>query len=537
MSGDDEVISKFAELGLMDKNDVISKEYCWITDLNSSSYNSEVKFDMSTLGRTEQFLDYSQGFVIIPYVISARSTIDIDAFINEQTISMKDGFYQIIDSVSVEFQQKVMNQVQAFNNIHTHFKMLTSSSQEDIEKNGAITGFYGDDGSSMTYNATASTQGVGYCNAHIGTNGVPANTASFRRKKETTAFNMATAMIPSINKDVAINNGRSYFSKTDGVGNSRIYYLVVNCIVRLRDVSDLFSKIPITKCTDIKLRLTYNSSRLTLNSTTGGNYSMTNYQQVSGNCCPFNIAPFATGGAEQTLTVSSGVSRSGLGENAILGLTSCRLYVPVYKLSNSLSLSLISNYPETKFSFTDIYSFSIPNIMPNQSFVQNLSTGILSPMYVVVIPIPKTNNLAGLNCSDYQSPFSSCPGTFSGVILKEFQIQVSGVNLFQSNQKYDYEQYIDQLSEINAINGNHQTGLTSGLISYYDFQQYHRVYCCQTSRRNQSDEKVSKSIIISGINSMVQNVALGVTGEITLICFVAYKKELNISTATGIVND
>lgn len=538
MSGDSEIISKFRDMGVSDRSDMVSKETVWVPDNNGSSYNGQITWDLSSLGQSQKWVNYSEAYIEIPYVIAAKASADFTAGIAANTIGLKDGFHQLIDSIAVEMNGRTAVQVQNFTNVHTQFKMLTSSSFDDIFKNGATTGFFGDDVSTMTYNQVASDKGVGYCNSN--------NSNFTNRKGQTTNFDVSAAnKLPTIVNAEAINSGRSYFTNNGAAAGDRLYYWVVMAQIRLSDITDLFSKMPICKTTDIRLIITYNSSQVVVNCVNASpdTYAVGSYQQISGHTCPFMLSSFTVPN-NGTLTIRSNVMKSGLGENATLAVTNCRLYVPIYKPSDSVSLAMIQSFPTSVVEYNDIYTYVVPEITAGQTFCHTLTTGIVDPQYVVVIPYPKMNGFPGLGTATYQSIFDSAPGTSSGIIIRDFNVQLAGTNVFQSNQHYDFEQFNAELSKINSINGNMTLGLTSGSLNYYMFQQGYRMYVADLSRKDSSQSNVTKSITITGVNTTTA--IAGATGpplvienpnSIELLCFVAYKKKLSIQTSTGILQD
>lgn len=520
MNNDAEVISKFKDMGLSERTDMIERELSWIPDSNGSAYNGQLTFDLSCFGQTNKWLSYSEAYIQIPYVVAIKASVDYTApgLITAGTIAMKDGFHQIIDSIAVEWNQSTLVQVQNFTNVHTQFKLLTSCSASDAIKNSPTNGFFGDDVDSMTYKSVADTTGIGYINNG---NGYVAN-----RKEQTTAFDVVAeaAALPTINADKTITAGRSYYKKDEGAGAARIYYWVCMATIRLGDITDFFYKIPLCKTTDVRLIITYNSAQAVVNVAADDKLTLDSYQQISGHTCPFMLCPLTTP-ATGTLTIRSNILKSGLGETPVTAISNCRLYVPLYRIRDAVALAMVQSFPTTKFVYNDIYTYVVPEITSGSSFVHTLSTGIVNPKYVVVIPFPKTNSLAGLGVATYQSVWDTAPGTSSAITIADFNVQLAGLNVMQSNEHYDWEQFFDQLSKINAINGNNVLGLTSGLINYHSFQQGYRMYVCDLSRREPSQDNVIKSIVITGVNTMA--------ASIELICFVAYEKSAMMNTATG----
>ena len=68
------------------------------------------------------------------------------------------------------------------------------------------------------------------------------------------------------------------------------------------------------------------------------------------------------------------------------------------------------------------------------------------------------------------------------VSVTNFNILVSGVNLFLNNEYYDFEAFLEQLAQSNQLNGGLTTGLASGLISEDMFSSCYRYYYGDCSR-------------------------------------------------------
>jgi hypothetical protein len=528
-TGDAEIISKFRDMGVSNRTDMLSKEVAWIPDNNGNSYNGQIIFDLSSMGQTNRWINYSEAYIQIPYVVSMVSNTNYTTAVTADSLVIKDGFWQLIDNILIEFNQKTVCQSQNFTNVHTHFKMLTSSSANDMFLNGSSLGFTGDDVTNVTYSAGGATSGIGYIN-----NTTALNSSTGARRRFTTGYDVAAraTALPTVTAADQITSGTSYYANDAGVNEARKYYWVAMATIRLSDITDFFSKIPVCHTTDLRLTLTYNSSRIVINTnaTVSPNSLVTNlaHTQLSGHSCPFMISDLAHV-ASSTVTIESNVLKTSQIDPPNKAISACRLYLPLYKIADNVSLAMIQSFPTTKFNYNDIYSYVIPDITANQSFTHTLTTGLTNPQYVVVIPFPKTN--AAIGCATYQSPFDTAPGTSSAIILKDFNVQIAGLNVFQSNERYDFEQFLDELSSLNAINGNNTLGLTSGVLDFNKFQRGYRMYVADLSRREPSQDNVIKSITITGTPSMNAGTAC------ELICFVAYKKSMTIQTATGAVLD
>ena len=75
------------------------------------------------------------------------------------------------------------------------------------------------------------------------------------------------------------------------------------------------------------------------------------------------------------------------------------------------------------------------------------------------------------------------------------------------------------------INGNQSTGLSSGLLSFAQWENLYRYYWISLYRQNDGDNELAKSITISGINN--SNL------EANYLVYIVSKKSMNLNCATG----
>ena len=60
-------------------------------------------------------------------------------------------------------------------------------------------------------------------------------------------------------------------------------------------------------------------------------------------------------------------------------------------------------------------------------------------------------------------------------------LTVLGINVYNT-QRYAYQQFMEQLSGCNSINGDEIDGLSSGLISQLDFETAYNYYYVNITR-------------------------------------------------------
>jgi hypothetical protein len=223
-------------------------------------------------------------------------------------------------------------------------------------------------------------------------------------------------------------------------------------------------------------------------------------------------------------------------------ITSVRLYCPAYTFAPLAEARYLSLSPTKKIIYNDIFQYTVPAtaLSAGQTFSVLVTNGIpnlrsVTTMGFLQAPTAGTpgNGVTQATAGDFtslavgslQSPFSSSGGTPDPIIIQNFQIQVSGKNLFINQLYYDYEQFVEQLCSSNQLNGSLTTSLGSGQISQMDFQRLYRYYYGNVSRHLPSEDGVSKSIQLLG------TIASGVPP--TLLVFCEFEKEIVVDVRSG----
>ena len=163
-----------------------------------------------------------------------------------------------------------------------------------------------------------------------------------------------------------------------------------------------------------------------------------------------------------------------------------------------------------------------------------VSNGIPNIRSILVLPLlPKASNgtasaiANATTSSTLLSPFCSTPSSPDPIIIQNFQIQISGKNLFINQIQYDYETFYEQLVSANQLNGSLTTSLSSGLVSKQDFQSLYRYYYGNCSRSLPSEEGVSKAVQIQG------TILTPIATAVDLMVFVEFERTMTIDVRTG----
>lgn len=548
----------------------LKKQVVYVQDTqNTSNYTGQINLDLSQLSNSRQWIDFTSMVWEIPFVISienkdAAAIPDMSAVVNAFVAGLKNGSHQIVNSLSVQVNNTNVVQLSNYLNHYITYKMMTSLSDSDVKKWGASTYFAPDSATSFHFDATgAAEDGPGFSNNRTSVD--PATYFDFSSKsfKITTNTGFAQRMQSVLDlsdnvtdawynqsmgagtlassKASAKDNGVSYFS-TPTTQTATIDILAT---IRFKDLANLFAEMPLVKGTYVTAVLNYNASAQTVlwDQTGPGPLTLDAPPQITGLTNPIMISSAATAqpnewitgaaaGETTTLFVSCNVGAAKLSNgtpvtSSLIGArtrVSADLYTmnPIFE-ERYLSLKTRDVY------YTDIYTYMYPNqIGAGQTFNFLATNGISQPTAVIVIPyVSKAGNGTDVNVNAvpiYQSPFASEPGTTSTIPITNFNIQVSGSNIFQDNFQFDYQQFLTELASINALNGGASTGLTSGLISQKDFQYGFRYLVADLSRRLPNDD-VSRSISVVGKNNSAV--------PIDLLVIIEYRRKLTIQLDTG----
>ena len=600
-------------------SEFVDKQWLYVNDNNNGSYTGQIVLDTTPLANSGSYINWSEAFLAIPLVLQVEagdaaplsSTLALD-----WSVGMKNGFFQIIHSLTVEFNNGSIVQQTPFLNVFSSFKNLTSWSQEDLKNWGSVCGFYPDTAKSWIYNNNTSasntanllnTSGQGLCNnrnaplvqiASIGTtlatntqynSTTTATLASndFRanyneglyKRQSWLNFNL-TASAGTITSTSA--NQVALLATTSGVltstGLNAIFMsyvqqdaktrsIVFDAVVRLKDVCDFFQKCPLLKGSTMRIYINTNQTYFTCDAINAEYTSAASGVQSASGILALTATPTILGGGgtnpvmvasmdigqgmypmvpiavattltKESLKIGLSVVKtqfSGFTTVVSAPITAVRLYAPAYTMSPISEQRYLSLSPTKKIVYNDIFQYQYSSVASG-SFSFLVSNGLPNIRSVLVCAfLPKGSNgtaqtyagttTAGITTSTLLSPFSTSGGTPDPISLTNFQIQVSGKNLFNNQEQYDFEAFHEQLVSSNQLNGGLTTSMASGLIGLEDFQWLYRYYYGNVSRSIPSEDGVAKAIQILGTNNSPITV--------DLMVFVEFQREITVDVRTG----
>lgn len=552
----------------------VRKDWLSILDNQNQNYQgNQSVIDTSQLANSNKYMNYREAYLTIPMLLTLTQTIGSVATFAPATagtspdylMGLKNWYGSIIHSFTLDYNGTTIIQQTPYLGLWNTFKLMTSLSYNDIVSSGSQLGFYPDDATSVRFDTTASTtNGIGTSNnRNLGAFPVvagafnqfdPYNVGLLRRQQGwnfdpagvagngTTYSGATTAGTLTTNSNLNLLWKSYIFNKTSSVGAPTtaqgVVQVAITAQVYLKHLASFFERVPLLKGVFMKLTLNLNQSSVAFSVDNADAYSACAVSSPLGGVSPIMLASATAnnGGAclvegsyiasiavgrtclNTTQTSAGNVSVSPLGGSILLN-------VPAYTFNPVFETSYLSA-PVKKVVYSDIYQYQIVNqITAGQTFNNLITNGIANIKSVLVLPYYQASANGGI--SPIQSPFDTAgAGTTSPLcLLTQFNIQVSGQNAIYNTERYAYEQFLNQLYGVNAVNGGMTDGLTSSLIDQKQFEMGYCYYYVNVGRMLPVEEAVPKSVNILGTNMSSK--------AIDLFVFIEYGVEVSIDILTG----
>ena len=329
-------------------------------------------------------------------------------------------------------------------------------------------------------------------------------------------------------------------------------------VIPLKYLVDCLDKMGLVKKLDLMLRLYLNTGTLSV-STAGTAVPQSSFRGITSssftNTVPFTInslgtaAPLLSGGIPVAATrlacglyigksqasqfaTSTGVSVSFSPFSHFM--PACRCYYSLIKLEPERALAYINENRTKQVIYESVLFNQYSNIGAGNTFSQLVQSGVKNPLGVAIIPFissSTTVNSGGTTLTtlvggeQWQSPYDTCPGTFSPISLTNLQVALGGVNQLQTTLYYTFENFLEQVAIAESLTST-DLGIGTGLLSQ-SWWEMNRVYWVDLSRGREADKASMRNLTISFNNN--SNV------PISLLVFTVYLDKLVIDVETGIV--
>jgi hypothetical protein len=298
------------------------------------------------------------------------------------------------------------------------------------------------------------------------------------------------------------------------------------------------------------LYLSFNSFKVDISNTSSdkGTITSVNYTPLTGRSCPFTIMDSGSGTNQAGLSIGTStgpvkpvVSFTGTVEGNRTGAV--QTSAPISPNARMLCPYYIAN-PKVDEALTMTKQFSTYEKVVNPIIVSKghtisytVSVGIPNPRKLVLLPFYQNlspvdddgkTSVTNLQNPEY-SAFDTVPATSSPfAYLNNLQVYVANKPIYQYPLQYGFEQWIAENSHL-GLNGNADDELTSGLLSQQLWEQNHRFYAVDLSRRISSEDGTSKSVQVSFTNGSEKY-------DMKVIAIVYYEKKWTINTSQCMIS-
>lgn len=558
----------------------VKKDWLNILDNQNGNYNgNQSVVDTSQLANSNKYMNYREAYLAVPLVLTVSNIgagaclvgPNADITSADMLCGLKNWYGSIIHSFTLDYNGTTIVQQTPYVGLWNTFKLMTTLSFQDIITNGASMGFYPDDALSWGFvdgaggvAAADALLGVGTCNNvnALGFELVNAQYMGFRygnvglqKRQEYIAFDTqgvsaglditAAADIVGVSTFGALLDAarlQSQYKNYISVKSATAIQYSILATIHLKHIHNFFQNVPLLKGVFMKMTLNLNQTSTTLSTGAGGGGDDWRSVTVSvnsplGGVSPVMVASSTTRSGARAATdynaaggiiASIGVGRPPVASQVAIGSNtftpSIQLYVPAYTFNPVYESAYLSS-PVKKVVYTDIYQYQVLNVASGQTFNNLLTNGIANIKSVLILPFFTQAANAGL--LPIQSPCDDCGGgtTSPLCLLTNFNVVVAGQNMIYNTQRFSYEQFLNQLQGVNAVNADMTDGLTSSLVGKLDFESKYCYYYVNCSRMLPVEESVPKSVSVIGLNSSLK--------AIDLYCFIEYGVEVSIDILTG----
>lgn len=558
----------------------IKKEMQYVNDTNSSKeYTThQVIFDSFSLSSNGRWNDYRNGYIAIPIVIAVTglnggNAVDFSgatAKCSDFLIALKNSNLQLISSIQLEYQNSQVIQTQANLNQYLIFKQHTTLSTDDELLNGSTIGYWMDEPTSWDYLDAVGGAGEGIINNRMSEISIPSSIENFGKQlnpapiKRNEVFNKyggaggREKLLYSTNTTKLKDRNLNY---VDNTSTYKVYHYTA--ILRLRDLHDLFDKMPLVKGAQMKLTLNVNQCYFQVTKTlAGGNLTY----QISNTVAPNGTVPVMFSANHLSLTSNNVVldgsgnavptvstSRTGLGASNIPAgtytcsvsvvkniwssqaeygasdmthkLTNCRLYLPCYTLENDHEKEYLSAMPQKTIKYVDTFYKAIEGISTGSDVQFQITSSVVAPKRLIIVPmLAKEDNGVTSKFYPRMSPFATEPATCSPYLMSNFQVFVSSNPVYPQFQNYSYEMFLNEMNNF-GLDGNLVSGMVSSKISYTHYINNYGYIVVNLSRRLPEDENTAVSLDIA--------FKLESQKKMDFYCFVETEKSITLNMING----
>lgn len=564
MSSGDSLVFDMANSPRSDAEVFVRKQWLSINDSQNTEYGgNSATLETSALSNSNRYLDYRQGYLTIPLLLTLTSdSVGTDklapataATSCDYALGLKNWIGSVIHSLVVEFNGANVVQQSNLLPIFNNFKLMTTLSMSDYQMFSSI-GFYPDTGTSVSFQTAASENGIGVANNENAI-AFPTTTGAFNSfttgnkgllKRQmyfnydidgvtSSAANSATyGTLLSSNYANQLYKSRIFTKQNATASLKGVYQQAITGVVYLRHLADIFNNMPLLKGIFMKMTLGLSNSSVAFNVTASNTISSASVTNSLQGVQPLMISSALAGNGLRSLPADSYIASLSVGakclnpiQRNIQGVVtsplaqSISLQVPSYTFQPQVELSYLSN-PIKRIAYTDLYQYTIQNIAAGSAINSLVSNGISNMKKVICFMYYTAAANGGIH--QLQSPFDTAGSTTAPfATLTNFNVVVSGANTYENSIKYGYSNFVENVLGTNSVNAGLTDGLSSSLINSLDWETSYGYLVTNVSRMLAVEEDVPKSLSIIGTNASAK--------ECDIVVMVEYGTEIMVDALTG----
>lgn len=502
-----------------------SKKWVYSVDSNSSGgqFGQEIQFDLGVIGSQAEWTVLSECQVALPVFTTVVATDDVfaatSATINKDFTILKNGSHHFVHSCALSINGRQIQDFQNYQNISTHADIVTTWSQEELNKMSSTLHMSRTledyvDFENTNINTTFTANGVNISTV----NGTSSPNPSALERKNTQC-NGSTGISTLIGNSAGAGHSivqtlaaATTITAGGTAGNGKFVYVKYDTLnVRLKDICPAVKNMPPIKNLRGYLYVKVNAIEVKLTTAASGSAAWTivgNVNSTAGSSCPVqiispNLLTAGTATAAGAFTLRCGP----LGANPSAVLTvprsahvNARLICPKYEANPAVDAAL-----SMKKTFTVLERRSNRvTLTAAQGNTFNINAGVPNPRYVRVYPFFVGAGTVTTTLPASYNPFMSIVSSEGAITspmaqLTNFNVYVGNKAMFQDPQNFDYENFCFEVSKL-GLSGGQDSMMGSGLINSYAWEHFYRYYCCDVSRRLSSEDGNMKSIQVQATN-------------------------------------
>lgn len=557
MSSADVLVFDMANAPTQSTNVFVKKDYFSVQDdQGSAGYSgNQSVLQLSSLANSNRYMDFKNAYLTMPLIITLTADGVGTAFTpattnNNFAVGLKNWFGHVIHSVQVDYNNSTAQQLTSFQSLLNCFKLHTTLSWDDVCSIGSSIGYHPDSAQSWGYKSSTrglennrnlisatQTDGNRLCNGNKGLykrQSAIAYDPSVATAIDGGAGDAFSTLCSATN---ATNLYRSYvYNKVDGTGAiAGTLQIAITAKIMAKHISDFFAKMPLVKGAFIKLTMNLNQPVVDF-TVAGGVVSAQSVNSPLGGVNPLMIAAITDGIgglAADGYKLSLGVGRtppswaqhsSAAQLQAAPLATNVEFHTPAVVFSPVFESAYLSTSVK-RFEYEDFYNYNVVGRVGGSRITELLTNGVKNQTRLVVMPFLTAASNGGV--APIQSALTTDGATCSPVALNDFNILLSGASLLQSNYRYSYEMFMEQLRSAGAINGGMTDGFTSGIIDQVAFENNYGYMVVDTARMLDIEREVPKSV------QLLTQIQAPSGVSVDLYTYICYKNDFAIDALTG----